>query len=164
MKLNHKRGTKMKNFSFFIFTFLFIMMSTSLWGEFSRDSSGVVADSKSGLAWQDDYRDNGGEIKKVTWQDALVYCHELNLGGQNDWRLPNMIELYSLLTDRSNIITDRINISSVFQNVSSSFYWSSTTYASHSSWAWYIGFNSGHGDTKDKMTDELLVRCVRGGQ
>jgi len=43
----------------------------------SRGSSGVVADSKSGLAWQDNYADNGGEIKKATWQDALVYCHEL---------------------------------------------------------------------------------------
>jgi len=152
-------GEKMKNFSFFIFTFSFIMMSTSLWGAFSRDSSGVVADSKSGLAWQDDYSDNGGEIKKATWQDALVYCHELTLGGENDWRLPNIRELKSIVDD------SKYNpaISSIFQNVTSYYYWSSTTRVSDSSNAWFVHFYNGY-DRWYSKTNEGRVRCVRGGQ
>jgi hypothetical protein len=111
-------GGKMKNYSLFILTFSLIMMSTSLWGAFSRDSSGVVADSATGLAWQDDYSDNGGDIKSATWQDALIYCEELTLGGISDWRLPNIRELKSIVDDSISVPA----ISSVFQNFTSNFY------------------------------------------
>ena len=154
------RGGKMKNYySLFILTFSLIMMSTSLWGAFSRDSSGVVADSATGLAWQDDYSDNGGDIKRATWQDALVYCEELSLGGKSDWRLPNIIELYSIV-DRSKY---NPTISLVFQNITSNPYWSSTTSASGSSNAWIVNFYNGNNNRHDK-TNEYYVRCVRGGQ
>jgi len=149
-------GGKMKNYSLFILTFSLIMISTSLWGAFS---SGVVADSATGLAWQDDYSDNGGDIKSATWQDALIYCEELSLGGKSDWRLPNIIELYGI-ADRSKY---NPAISSVFQNITSDYYWSSTTYASDSSYAWFVYFDDG-GDYRYDKTYEGYVRCVRGGQ
>jgi hypothetical protein len=152
-------GGKMKNYSLFILTFSLIMMSTSLWGAFSRDSSGVVADSATGLAWQDDYSDNGGDIKRATWQDALIYCEELTLGGISDWRLPNIRELKSIVDDSRYDPA----ISSVFQNITSNFYWSSTTYASDSSYAWYVTFYYGY-DYWNAKTSEYYVRCVRGGQ
>ena len=139
---------------------LLIMIGASmlLYSAFSRDSSGVV-DSATGLAWQDDYRDNGGDIKSATWQDALIYCEELSLGGKSDWRLPNIIELYGI-ADRSKY---NPAISSVFQNVTSNLYWSSTTTASDSSNAWTVYFYTG-GDGWNDKTYEFRVRCVRGGQ
>ena len=152
-------GGKMKNYSLFILTFSLIMMSTSLWGAFSRDSSGVVADSATGLAWQDDYSDNGGDIKSATWQDALIYCEELTLGGISDWRLPNIRELKSIVDDSISVPA----ISSVFQNFTSNYYWSSTTYASDSSVAWGVYFDYGDNGWYDK-TYGHRVRCVRGGQ
>jgi len=139
---------------------LLIMIGASLilHASFSRDSSGVVADSVTGLAWQDDYSDNAGEIKSATWQDALVYCKELSLGGKSDWRLPNYNELFSIVD------TSRYNpaISSVFTNVTTDGYWSSTTVASDTSYAWVVTFNYGY-DYWGSKSYESYVRCVRGG-
>ena len=136
---------------------LLIMIGASLLlhASFSRDSSGVVADSATGLAWQDDYSDNGGDIKRASWQDALVYCEELSLGGKSDWRLPNRNELFSIV-DMSKY--DPF-ISSVFTNVTSDDYWSSTTFAPDSSYAWYVLFSNGYVSWNDKRLI-YSVRCV----
>ena len=132
--------------------------SLFLYAGFNRDSSGVVADSATGLAWQDDYSDNGENIKSATWQDALVYCEELSLEGKNDWRLPNIRELKSIIDDtKSNPA-----INSVFTNVTSDFYWSATTVASNSSNAWNVNFNDGY-DYWYSKAGGLYIRCVRGG-
>jgi len=140
---------------------LLIMIGASLLlhASFSRDSSGVVADSTTGLAWQDAYSDSGDTIKRATWQDALVYCEELSLGGESDWRLPNKNELFSII-DMSKYDSA---ISSVFTNVTSNFYWSSTSLAYDSSNAWVVHFGLGHVYRSSK-TYECYVRCVRGGQ
>jgi len=132
--------------------------SLFLYAGFSRDSSGVVADSATGLAWQDDYSDNGGTIKSATWQDALVYCEELSLGGKNDWRLPNMRELKSIVDDTKY----NPAINSIFINVSSNNYWSASTVVSDSSITWIVSFNNGD-DGWNSKTNENYIRCVRGG-
>ena len=35
----------------------------------------------------------------VTWQAALSYCENLERGGTDDWRLPNIRELESLVDE-----------------------------------------------------------------
>ena len=132
--------------------------SLFLYAGFNRDSSGVVADSATGLAWQDDYSDNGGEIKKAIWQDALVYCEELSLGGKNDWRLPNMKELKSIV----DYTKYGPAINSVFTNVTSYYYLSATTNAYDSSDAWAVYFFNGYDNWRSKA-NEYCIRCVRGG-
>ena len=140
---------------------LLIMIGASmlLYSALSRDSSGVVSDSTTGLVWQDDYGDNSGEIKSATWQDALIYCEELSLGGKNDWRLPNIRALKSIVDDTKY----NPAINSIFTNVTSGIYWSSTTRVSSSSNAWYVYFYSGN-DYWGSKGNERRVRCVRGGQ
>jgi len=135
---------------------IMIGISLFLYAEFSRDSSGVVADSTTGLEWQDDYSDNGGTVKSATWQDALIYCEELSLGGKNDWRLPNIRELKSIVDDTK----DNPAINSVFTNVAFS-YWSATTNASDSNEAWYIFSDYGNKIWLSK-TFTIHIRCVRG--
>jgi len=140
---------------------LLIMIGTSLLLQagFTRDSSGVVADNATGLAWQDDYGDNAEVIKKSTWQEVLVYCEELSLGGKNDWRLPNKNELFSIV-DMSKYSPV---ISSIFTNVTPNRYWSSTSAVSDPSAAWIVSFENGYVSWYNK-TDDYSVRCVRGGQ
>jgi len=134
---------------------LLIMIGASmlLYSAFSRDGSGVVTDSVTGLVWQDN------ETVEKTWVEAISYCEALTLGGNDDWRLPNKKELLSIV----DYNTYNPAISSVFQNTTSNDYWSSTTYASGTSPAWLVHFYAGYTDYGPK-SNYYYVRCVRAGQ
>jgi len=140
-------------------TILLIMIGLSVASQaqrFTRDATTqIVTDTQTHLQWQDDaaVKSNSSD-----WASAITYCEALNFGGKDDWRLPNFNELY-YIADRS--IYDPA-LSSVFTNVVSSNYWSSTTVASSSSYAWNVNFNNGNDDWYDKSSS-LFVRCVRGG-
>ena len=122
--------------------------------DFIRDGSKeVVLDTKTNLMWQDN---NDTKTIKKNWSDAIDYCENLTLGGYSDWYLPNINELRSL-ADRS-----RYNpaIDPAFKNVVSYGYWSSTTFMSHTSAAWYVYFNGGT-DNWNGKSYTVYVRCVR---
>ena len=126
---------------------------------FSRDdATEIVTDSTTGLQWQDN------EIVKTTtrrWKTAIDYCeNDMTLGGHNDWRLPNKKELLSIV-DRSRYYPS-LDMGT-FKNVSEDYYWSSTTYALFTDYAWSVYFINGYPDHNDK-TNDYYVRCVRGGQ
>jgi hypothetical protein len=151
---------------------IMIGLSATLLADFSRDSSGIVTDSITGLQWQDTYGDNGDDIKYYKWTDAITYCEALSLGGHDDWRLPNFNELYSLV-DTSRI---RPAMDPAFQHIGkpaisssgTNGYWSSTSVAAYSSKAFavdfdYGGFYNGGTNIPEKY-NYYFVRCVRGGQ
>lgn len=50
-----------------------------------------------------------------------------------------------------------------FYNVQPSDYWSSTTYAGLTGYAWYVNFHGGY-VYSDVKSNTYYVRCVRGGQ
>ena len=122
-------------------------------------ANGVVTDSKTTLEWQDDYSDNGGDIKSATWRDAIDYCEALILNGKDDWRLPNKKELLSIV----DYSTYSPAISSIFVKTNSNYYWSSTTNASDTGDAWGVYFYDGNTDNANKSSNGT-VRCVRAGQ
>ncbi len=132
---------------------------TSAFSQLSK-SNGVVTDSSTTLQWQDDYSNNENLIKITTWSEAISYCEDLALDDKNDWRLPNKNELLSLV-DYSKV--SPAIIGDIFENTSSDYYWSSTTYASGTSNAWYVAFYTGYTYYNDK-TGTVYVRCVRAGQ
>ena len=122
-----------------------------------NNTSDIVSDLNTNLQWQDD---SDAKIITKTWQDAQGYCDSLSLGGYDDWRLPNINELYFITDDT----TYKPATSPVFANISSSTYWSSTTRAFDSSYAWGVDFNSGDDYLGYKSYNLLYVRCVRAGQ
>ena len=129
-------------------------LTLSLNADFIRDNTKlVVNDTKTGLMWQDDVVGS-----TMDWSTAITTCENLTLGGYSDWRLPNIRELKSI-DDRT-----RANpaISPNFTAIAPGYCWSSTTYASDSSYAWGVDFNLGN-DVWDDKTDSSYVRCVRGG-
>lgn len=137
------------------------VMSIFSWANpiYTRNSVGIVIDTKTGLQWQDDYSDNGGNVKETGWLDAINYCENLTLGGYNDWRLPNINELY-YLADR-NKLNPAIN--SVFKNTLIYGYWSSTSLFSDKDNALVVYFSDGS-DSWDGKIYTYYVRCVRGGE
>ena len=117
-------------------------------------SNGAVTDQRTGLVWQQ--QDDG---QGRSWEGAIAYCEGLSLANQNDWRLPNVKELESITDDgRANSAIDPI-----FIGARASKYWSSTTYADASDFAWYVNFNDGDVNGYYKSS-YMYVRCVRGGQ
>ncbi|MDD5519037.1 MAG: DUF1566 domain-containing protein, partial [Candidatus Omnitrophica bacterium] len=80
--------------------------------------------------------------------------------GYSDWRLPNVRELMSIVN--YGVYNPAIN-TTYFSNTQSSDYWSSTTYASNTPYAWRVSFSGGHVSCYDK-TNSYYVRPVRGGQ
>ena len=133
-----------------------IGLSAFLSADFSK-SGDVVSDSSTGLEWQDDSDTNG---TRRTWQAAIDYCEDLSLESHNDWRLPNINELKTLI-DRSK--RNPAIKSEVFVYVKSSYYWSSTSIVGVEYIAWFVNFNNGDvfGAFKDNNN---YVRCVRDGQ
>ncbi len=159
-----ERGNIMMRFKIIAFFIGMLMMVCALrssngWAIGPYTVSGdTVIDEGTGLVWQNDADVTS---KRLTWKDALAYCENLTLGGYDDWRLPNKIELLSIVDyTRYGPAID----TSVFSCESgwSSYYWSSTSYANSPDGAWAVGFYDGYAgwDFKDIS---FYVRCVRGG-
>ena len=108
----------------------------------------IVTDTETGLIWQKTY------VSGKTWQQALSYCESLTYAGYSDWRLPDKNELASLIN------YEKYNPASDFPDMPSQYFWSSSTYAGYTYYAWYVNFNDGNVDSSNK-TDSRYVRCVR---
>ena len=134
-------------------------LSIVLLADFSRSSEGIVTDNTTTLQWQDDYSDNGGNVKWAKWKDAINYCEALTLGGHDDWRLPNFNELYSIADHTKRAPA----IDTTFQTVGLDDYLSSTAVVGYEDNAWGVDFNSG-ADYFDLKGNSHAVRCVRDGQ
>ena len=132
-----------------------IGLSVGLMADFTRDTStAIVTDSATGLEWQDDAIGSS-----TTWQSAIDRCENLTLGGQSDWRLPNINELKTII-DRSKV---NPAIISAFTQTSSDGYWSSTTTEDYKDNAWGVYFYDGYVGSHGK-DNYYYVRCVRAGQ
>jgi hypothetical protein len=141
---------------------------------FTDNGNGTVKDNLTGLIWLK----NANCAGTKTWDDALTWANGLASGScsltdsstAGQWRLPNRYELESLLDMAfydpalSNAAgTAKWLEGDAFSGVQSSYYWSSTTYANSTSYAWFVYFNGGLVYYYyNSLT--LYVWPVRGGQ
>ncbi|WP_019613900.1 DUF1566 domain-containing protein [Psychromonas ossibalaenae] len=58
---------------------------------YSNNGNGTINDNITGLMWQQEM------AEKLTFEQAVTRAQSLKLGGFNDWRLPSIKELYSLI-------------------------------------------------------------------
>lgn len=63
---------------------------------FKDNGDGTVTDNNTGLIWLQD----PGE--KMTWKEALAHAESFEYAGHDDWRLPTIKELYSLIDFSGN--------------------------------------------------------------
>jgi len=140
---------------------------------FNDNGDGTVTDNQTGLIWMKDAYCFVGR----DWSEALSDCNALADGqcgltdgsSAEDWRLPNINELASLIHKvyyhpvvPNTSGTGKWTEGDPFNNVQSSTYWSSTTYDHSSDLAWYVGMSFGIVDPDNKAWG-YYVWCVRGG-
>jgi len=58
---------------------------------YQNNSDGTITDLNTGLTWQKMMQE------KMTYEEALQAAESLELGGYDDWRIPTIKELYSLI-------------------------------------------------------------------
>ncbi len=118
---------------------------------FTDNGDSTVTDNVTGLMWQKE-DDNATR----TWQQALDYCNGFGLAGYDDWLLPNVKELESIVDDTAS--TPAIN--AAFPNTDDS-YWSSTSYTWYPDNAHHVRFDEGAVSSSAKSSAGTYVRCVR---
>lgn len=144
-------------------------------------------DPFSGYQWQ-----QKSSARTMTWAESMTYCTDLRLGGHTDWRLPTISELRSLIRRYSHGVADcgvtddclawtcrseACNSGptkecgtaaegccwpSDILGACATHYWSSSTYADYSAYAWGVPFDGGGVDVFIKKY-RGQARCLRGG-
>lgn len=123
--------------------------------EFNNEA---VLDKETGLVWQALL-----STEPQYWGGAEAYCNTLSVNGRKGWRLPTIQELTSLVDPSQS--NPALPIGHPFQNVQSSYYWSATTDATNSIFAWDVNFSDGEVLNVDtSWWYETFMWCVRGGQ
>jgi hypothetical protein len=113
----------------------------------------TVLDRVTGLTWQ-----RGHAPESLDWWQARDYCHELELDGTSDWRLPSRMELVSLLEYGS--LDPTIDLEA-FPSTPSDFFWTSSP-VPFLNLAYGVRFELGFIYDHDPYGTGR-VRCVRGG-
>lgn len=134
---------------------------------FTDNSDGTVTDNLTGLIWLKNANctDTVGGVDKssdkLSWANALIWSNNLASGAcglndgssADDWRLPNINELLSLLDVRyhapplpNSIGTGQWTEGDPFLGVkisSNPYYWSSTSDGLNADYAWYLRLSDG---------------------
>jgi hypothetical protein len=129
-------------------------ISVTITARFLDNGDGTILDRLTDLTWEKSINQTA-----VTWEDAILYSEGLTLGGNSDWRLPNVKEIKSLSDE--NKVQPSVN-NTMFSGVTITKYWSSTSLPNQSTKAWYLDNNFGI-TTYDVKTATHSVWAVRGG-
>ena len=104
---------------------------------FVDHGNGTVTDNLTGLMWT---KDTQQIPNSRTWQSALDACNILDYAGYDDWRIPNVRELQSLLDYARQF--PALPQGHPFINLSF-WYWSSTTiHAKDPQYAWIVNIDN----------------------
>ena len=126
--------------------------------QFIDNGDGTVSDLSTGLMWAKDGNgpgcNNGGVLG---WEDAVGFAEALEFAGYDDWYLPGIKELETIVD--YSAVEPAIN-ATYFPNTQAGAYWSSTTYAGSTGGPWCVGFYDG-GVYIDFEGGPYYVRCVR---
>ena len=112
----------------------------------------IVTDTGTQLIWQ------AVATGDKTWTEALAYCEGLAYGGFDDWRVPDLNELASLVN------MGAYRPASTFPNMPPNWFWTSTSITTDALFASIINFKD-YGEPSSVYktpASRAHVRCVRG--
>lgn len=145
--------------------------STAPASRFIVTSQRNIVDRQTGLMWRACVEGVSGELcdegepVQVNWGEVLLYPTRLNQNndkgentdGYNNWRLPNIRELSTLVEPQC--ANPAVN-SEIFPNTPASHVWSSSPYNFYTHYSWYVDFANG-APTYDLRTALKNIRLVR---
>lgn len=142
---------------------------------YTDNNDGTITDNNTGLMWEQKsdaiglhgksnsyvWSGDGSEETIWDWLDDVNAEGGTGYAGHNDWRIPNVKELQSIV-DYSRFYPNP-TIDPIFGPTGGVQYWSSTSSANPPSFAWYVYFGDGNVYAYGKRDFPLYVRAVRGG-
>ena len=114
----------------------------------------MVQDPRTNLMWEDTPHVREAKIRQPR---AVTYCRELTVGGFEDWRLPTIKELLTII-DYKRISPAILRAFSYVED--ESFYWTKTHVADEDDAFWGVNFKRGYSSKASEYYDRY-VRCVR---
>ena len=131
----------------------------------------IVVDKNTGLEWQHSVSE-----RTYRWNEAVAYCENLEYAGYHDWRLPEPLEIltivdhgaYDIMADAFNDTPQLLVNKSYFGSVFPSFavgnnLWTSKTYRDDPERAWVFSPQRSYVYPHPSKTDIYNAICVRGG-
>ena len=136
---------------------------------YTMNANGTVVDKNTALIWMrcalgQTWENNicVGSAQSYYWPDALQAAESTVFAGKNDWRLPNIKELQSLIESRC--YNPPINLTAFPNETGDGSYWTSSPVAGTGYGAWVVLFYSEGANRPRSMYYDNLVRLVRSGQ
>ena len=117
--------------------------------------SAAVLDRETGLVWE-----KSPDATQRNLTQAQAHCLTNRVGGRKGWKLPSIKELASLIDPTQT--SPALPAGHPFIGVQSSVYWSATSFAFDTVFAWGVLFVNGGVFGFDK-SGTPFVWCVRGG-
>lgn len=145
--------------------------------------TGTMLDTVTGLCWDKNMNHNGSALQwsvntysEPTWNNvtkvysypngkanypAFSYCEDLSLGGQTDFRLPTINELFTLVNHIDASLSTCTSLTGFgFTNCQNNYYWTYKEYQPSTTNAWLVAFGDGV-STYNLKTMSFSVLCVR---
>lgn len=140
-----------------------LQQSFTKYVDYKNSGHNVTIDNNTGLMWMTgtvDYNNDGNidDDDKFNWQDAKNYCENLTYASYDDWRLPTLFELATIV----DYSTTNPTINSHYFSAVGDEYLSSTIYSYIDSYVWFLDFSDGMDESDSKSDRSYYVRCVRG--
>jgi len=164
---------------------------------YNSTNDDIVLDEVTGLMWLKctvvdknvaDTDDNcGGTNTKLSWSQASETCSKLNYAGYDDWKLPTLSELFTILNfDNWPLVYSEyfpdteVTVNEGYWTTTSKIFIKSSDYESYdiTDYGWIVFFKGGGvfgvnvSDIKEKVkydeetgvatVEKQFVRCVRG--
>ena len=133
-------------------------------GRFIDNGDGTVKDKKTDLIWMRcalgqewDGQTCTGDALTYTWQLALKVADGYTFADNNDWYLPNIRELNSIV---ERACYDPAINQTVFPETPAAGFWTASPFAAIKGYAWHVHFNGGY-DSSDYKDYDFYVRLVR---
>lgn len=123
--------------------------------QFKKGGDDKIVDCCSGLIWQ-----TGGSPEQVNWYEGVDFVNDLNkkkAGGHDNWRIPTLRELATLLKPQSG--DSNPYFSELFQQ-KTKWCWSCDVFGASS--AWRVNFLNTWAEAVPKNESYTFVKAVHG--